>query len=501
MKKKTKATVFIRIFIVLIIVAMLWKELSILLIPSSYNNVNSMAKVVMKKTSTPGAAMVISRQGKLEYKCYGYADVKHEKKINEESLFEIGSTTKAFTALAIILLEEEGDLSGTDCITDYVSWFTPTYNGKYEKITIDQLLAHTSGIPPWSIRLIPEGTKANMLERTIRNISTINLESYPGTKHNYATVNYDILALIIEKITGERFQDFVTDNILLPLGMTESYFSTGHEKISNNLTKGYKAFFGNSVEYRAPRYNGNIAAGYLVTNVKDLGLWMNAQLGVGDIPVKLKRAIDKSHVVDKESAGYEELNKYYSYGWNHDTENGVISHSGSNPNYSSQVIMNIEKQEAIFVLANLDSSAPTQIAYNTYKNMNGKKMGKFGYNDTYLLLDMIFSVLSTIVLVSLCFKLINWALGRKKLAKVENMKTGTLERSIIVLFLKIILLIIIIIWPYFMNCSFYVIKVWMSNAILVWEGLAVIDCVLAIITELRTITENQNVEIMGCDLL
>ncbi|BCK01052.1 hypothetical protein bsdcttw_40920 [Anaerocolumna chitinilytica] len=114
-------------------------------------------------------------------------------------------------------------------------------------------------------------------------------------------------------------------------------------------------------------------------------------------------------------------------------------------------------------------------------------MSKFSYNDTYLLLDMIFSVLSTIVLVSLCFKLKNCVLGRKKLAKVEKVKTGTMERSIILLFLKIILLIIIIIWPYFMNYSYYVIKVWMSNAILVWEGLTVIDCILSIIIELRTI--------------
>ena len=155
---------------------------------------------------------------------------------------------------------DEGYITGSDCITDYISWFTPTYNGEQVNITIDQWLAHTSGIPSWSIRLIPEGTSDDMLEKTIYNISTITLASYPGTKHNYATVNYDILAFIIEEVTGQRYQDFVTENILLPLGMTESYFSTRQENVSEKITKGYKAFFGKSIEYSAPRYYGNIAA-------------------------------------------------------------------------------------------------------------------------------------------------------------------------------------------------------------------------------------------------
>jgi hypothetical protein len=66
-------------------------------------------------------------------------------------------------------------------------------------------------------------------------------------------------------------------------------------------------------------------------------------MGIGNIPAKLKRAINKSHEVDKETAGYEDKNRYYSYGWSNETEYGVINHSGSNPNYSSQVIIDLKK--------------------------------------------------------------------------------------------------------------------------------------------------------------
>ena len=486
-KKRTGTTILFSLIVIIIILSIWWNELGALFSSDSYNDIDSMVETMMDKSATPGIATVISKQGDIEYKCYGYADVKNHKKVTEESLFELGSTTKAFTALAIILLEDEGYIDGSDCITDYISWFTPTYKGEHVNITIDQLLAHTSGIPSWSIRLIPEGTSADMLEKTIQNISNITLDTYPGTKHNYATVNYDILSLIIEKVTGQRYQDFVTDNILLPLGMTESYFSTGQKNISDKLTKGYKAFFGKSIEYSAPRYNGNIAAGYLVTNVKDLGYWINAQLGVGDIPDNLKSAINKSHEVDKDTAGYEDTNRYYSYGWSNEIEYGVINHSGSNPNYSSQVIIDLENQEAIFVLANLDSSVPTQIADNIYENMNSKQMSKFSYDSIYILLDLIFSILSIIAFVSLCLKIIELAIRKKQVIKIENAKPGKIVRIIIEFVIRIFLLALIIIWPYVLNYNYYFIKVWMSNAILVWEVLTVINCILSIIIKLKSI--------------
>ncbi len=121
-KKRTGTTIII-LFVVIIILAIWWNELGTLFLSSSDRDVDSMVETMMNKSTTPGVAIVISKQGDLEYKCYGYADVKSHKNVDEESLFELGSSTKAFTALAIILLEEEGSIAGSDCITDYISWF------------------------------------------------------------------------------------------------------------------------------------------------------------------------------------------------------------------------------------------------------------------------------------------------------------------------------------------------------------------------------------------
>ncbi|MFC6333113.1 serine hydrolase domain-containing protein [Paenibacillus septentrionalis] len=474
------------LFIVIITTIVCLNQLGTLFKVGKYDSTDNMVETIMAKSATPGVAMVVSERGKTEYKNYGYADVNNQKRVTEESLFELGSTTKAFTALAAILLENEGYFSLSDSITDYIPSFEPTIKGEKVNITIHQLLAHTSGIPPWSIRLIPEGTTDDMLEKTIHNVSDIVLDTYPGTAYNYATVNYDVLALIIEKVTGKRYQDYVTENILIPLGMTDSYFSTGQEKESDKLAKGYRRFFGKSLEYDAPRYYGNIAAGYLVTNSKDLERWINAQMGIGDIPDHLLKAIQQSHQVDIKTAGYEAENQYYSFGWSNDTKKRVVSHNGSNPNYSSQVIIDLEKQQAIFVLANLNSSTPSLIANNIYENMNGNHMNKFNYDDVYHLIDLVFSFLVITAIVILCVQAIK--LVRIKLnIKDEKTRFRKLIGSSIALILSIMLLVLVMIWPYLLNYNYSMIGVWMSYSVYLWMGLTAINCMLSIIINSKKI--------------
>lgn len=487
LSKTGTSTVCIILLITIITTIACWDELGSLIKTGNYDNTDNMVETIMAKSATPGVAMVVSGQGKTEYRNYGYADINNKKRVTEESLFELGSTTKAFSALAVILLENEGYLSLSDSTTDYIPSFEPTIKGEKVNITIHQLLAHTSGIPPWSIRLIPEGTTEDMLEKTIHNVSDIALDTYPGTAYNYATVNYDILAMIIEKVTGKRYQDYMTENILVPLGMTDSYFSTGQEKESDKLTKGYRVFFGRSLEYDAPRYYGNIAAGYLVTNSKDLERWINAQMGIGDMPDNLLKAIQQSHQVDIKTAGYEDENQYYSFGWSIDTKNRVVSHNGSNPNYSSQILIDLEKQQAIFVLANLNSTAPSLIANNIYENMNGNHMNKFNYDDVYLLIDLVFSFLVIIAVVILCVQAIKLVRGIKLNIKVEKTRFRKMIGSSIELILSIMLLVLVMILPYLLDNNYLMIKVWMSYSMFIWMGLTSINCILSIIINIKKI--------------
>lgn len=99
-------------------------------------------------------------------------------------------------------------------------------------------------------------------------------------------------------------------------------------------------------------------------------------------------------------------------------------------------------------MANSDSSVPTQIAYNIYDTINGKQMSKLSYDDFYLLLDLIFSILTIIALVSLGLKILKLALRKKQMNNTKNTKPGKRVKIISGLVLRIILLVLIIIWPY-----------------------------------------------------
>ncbi|MNN47873.1 hypothetical protein D3C81_1623140 [compost metagenome] len=204
-------------------------------------------------------------------------------------------------------------------------------------------------------------------------------------------------------------------------------------------------------------------------------------MGVGDIPEKLKNAIQQSHEVDTETAGSEGENLYYSFGWSHDKDNRIISHMGSNPNYSSQVIINLEKQQAVFVLTNLNSTAPSQIADNLYSNLNGKPMKQFSYDDVNVLIDLIFSLLVIIAIVTLCLKAMKLVRGIELNNKDEKIRKRKLIGSWIRLSLRFILLVLLIVWPYLLNNNYYMLSVWMSYSLFLWMGLAAINCVLAIV--------------------
>lgn len=468
------------LLIVILATAACWHEIGTLLATGEVDNESTMVQSIMDKTATPGVAILSTRNGKTEFKTYGYADKEQRRPVTKESLFELGSTTKAFTALAVILLENEGALSYTDDVSQYLPAFAPAYKGEKAKITMNQLLSHTSGIPSWSIRLIPEGSGKEQLAATIHNMSSLALDTNPGSAYQYATVNYDILAAIIEQVTGMSYQEYVTEHILKPLGMNDSYFSTGQERKPKQLAQGYRLFFGKSIPYDAPRYYGNIAAGYLVTSLNDLQHWVNAQMGSSEIPDDLQKAIQQSHELDLRTAGHESENLLYAFGWSQDRESRVIRHSGSNPNYSSQVIIDPQRKEAVFVLANLNSTAPTLIAQNIYDQMQGQPMKSFKYDDTYILMDGIGSFLVVLTLIGIAFKLIRLAEGRSDFATEKGIRRQKIKARVTLL-IRALLLLFVLGWPLLVNYNYTMISVWMSYSVLLWMGLASLSCVLSMI--------------------
>jgi len=402
------------------------------------NQIESWIKKNMKDGKIPGASVVIVEGDKTVYsKGFGYSNIKTRKPVTQDTLFELGSTSKAFTALGILKLEKDGLINLDDPVNKYIPWFRMKYKGSYrgEKIndyvdiTLNQLLHHTSGIPFKSIGDIPIDESDSALEKTVRTQVGKELEFYPGEKFLYATINYDILGLVIQNVSHMSYEDHMKKNIIDALGLKNTYVSRNNSTI-DNLARGYKVRFLKPVEYNAPIYRGNTPAGYIITNAEDLSKWIKIQLGTeGSIEFD-ENLVDISHIPDRTVAPSSDGSSY-ACGWSvFQDGGGMISHGGSNPSYSSYILFRPQEKVGIGILANLNSSYSEAIAKGINNIILGEKP-KGNISDTYISID---NASFTIVLISLPVALATICLLIIliiQIIKRERKYTGDIKRVIL----------------------------------------------------------------------
>ncbi|MCI0471324.1 MAG: beta-lactamase family protein, partial [Candidatus Aminicenantes bacterium] len=174
----------------------------------------------MAEGDIPGLSLVVIRGGKPDYiKSFGFADLEAKKPVTADTLFEIASCSKAFTALAALKLEQEGMIDLDAPVSRYLPWFYAAYKGDKKEITLRQCLHQTSGIPFKSISRIPARDDDAALLDTVKNLAGIELADLPGKKHEYATVNYDIIGAVIEAVSGMPYEEYMAKNIFPGLGL------------------------------------------------------------------------------------------------------------------------------------------------------------------------------------------------------------------------------------------------------------------------------------------
>ncbi len=389
--------------------------------PKEYTMQNEQEYVNKICRMTHNGAVAVGIMNGDEDSFLAYCDIDGER-VDEHTPFELGSTTKAFTGLGILKLEEEGLIDPEAPVTDYIDWFRPQYKGSDAVITVSDLMDHSSGIPVWTISLIPEGGKGEMtLEDTVRKIADVTLSHAPGEAYEYATINYDVLALIIEKVTGEKYEDYISKTVLSDAGMTESFFRVA-DPDRDRIIPGRKMGFLGARHYDAPTYYGNTAAGYLVSDAKDLVRWM--------------RYVRKN--IEFESFPVTQTNDYYA-GWYLYPKS--IHHGGNNPNFSTQVIISRERDFGVFVLSASAGDVATKIADDIYGMHMGvkAKIGLFVSN--HELQDFAF-VMGTLFILYIALLL---EYRRKKLCLCGGMA----------------ILIILILIPVISHISYRFMFVWM----------------------------------------
>jgi D-alanyl-D-alanine carboxypeptidase len=227
------------------------------------------------KHDEPGGAVILTREGRWIFRQgYGLADRDSSAAITSGMPFRIGSVTKPLTATAIFRLADEGKLS----LEDEVGRFFPDYPAHGRRVTIAQLLAHSTGIPSYSDGVIEPSVFA--IDKTVAEImdefTKEPLRFEPGEALAYSNSNYFLLGAIIEKVSGKRYADAMAERIFEPLGMHTTAYE-GFERDGRKRVEGYVRGRNKPFE-KAPVISMTqpFAAGALVSSVEDLAKWGEA---------------------------------------------------------------------------------------------------------------------------------------------------------------------------------------------------------------------------------
>lgn len=285
------------------------------------NIVDSIVQPLINSSKIAGMSVGIMRNDTiLLIKAYGYADLEFNVSMPVNASFEIGSMTKQFTGVAIMQLVEKGLIKLDDNINKYLNLETKGGN-----ITIRHLLNHTSGINEPRLGDLVYHTYAR--DTLLYMVEKANADFKPGTAMMYNNTGYNLLGMIIEKVTSQKYGEYLRENIFLKAGMINSYLSD-FETIKKNRAHGYNNISKDGTLTRAeqPQFYWTFAAGALSSTVEDLLKW-NASLHRSEEILKkesLKEFIAVGSLNDGTPLRYAkglQVLKYKGY--------NVIGHGGS----------------------------------------------------------------------------------------------------------------------------------------------------------------------------
>jgi CubicO group peptidase (beta-lactamase class C family) len=311
-------------------------------------------KAEMERQHIPGLALLVTRDGKVvRSEGFGLANVEVQVPVKPETIFQSGSVGKQFTATAVMMLVEAGKIGLNDPLTKYFPEAPPSW----KNVTVRELLSHTGGFGdyPKDFNFRKDWTEPQLLKL----VESIPLAYPPGTKWEYSNLGYLTLGILIHRVSGEFYGDFLRQRIFQPLGMQATRIISEADIVPNRAA-GYRLVKGElkNQEWVAPAMN-TTADGSLYFSIVDLSRW-DAALYEGKLlkrssfdlmwtPVKLKNG-------QSNKAGY-------GFGWFIEERNGhrCIHHDGSWQGFETGIDRYVDDRLSVVALTNLAGAKPGEI--------------------------------------------------------------------------------------------------------------------------------------------
>ena len=309
-------------------------------------------------------AVLVAQNGKIVFnKGYGFAEKDNKKPITSKTIFDIGSVTKQFTGAAILKLVERGKLKTSDSLSLY---FDDLPDDK-KAITIHQLLTHTAGL----IDSFGEGDFDHIPEPKFFGILfSAELLSVPGTKHRYSNAGYSALAKIIEKVSGEEYEEFLNKQLFEPAGMQQTGYllpkwnraQLAHGYQRNVMARGTTVDRYRDDQKVSWNLKGN---GGLNSTQEDMFKWYQAMKSEKILSKSLIKQWTEPYVVEQQDGS-----SHYAYGWAiFKSKNGskIVSHNGGNGAFFHEFIWQPKEDVVVILSSNAASDQVESVGWHVRK--------------------------------------------------------------------------------------------------------------------------------------
>ncbi|HXF43056.1 MAG TPA: serine hydrolase domain-containing protein [Pyrinomonadaceae bacterium] len=301
----------------------------------------------LKELQIPGAAIAVIKKGKVvKMQGYGLASLEFNVAVTPKTAFEIGSVSKQMTAAAILLLVEEGKIQLDDSINKHL----PEVPAEWGPITIRHLLTHSSGIKNYTGLEGFELSRRLSAKEFIEKLSVYKLEFKPGDKVSYCNSGFNLLAFIIERVSGKKYFDFMRERVFIPLGM-RSTFDRDPRNIIPLRASGYEVedekFIG-----RDANLTDLTGAGSIVSTIEDMTKWEAALYGKNFLTEKSRQSWWTPQRLNSGEASP------YGFGWRIGEAAGhrLISHTGQTAGFGAAIYRFIDDGYTFIALTNQGQS-------------------------------------------------------------------------------------------------------------------------------------------------
>ena len=307
----------------------------------------------------PGLALGIVEGDRIVHmRGFGKAD-ESGRAVSPQTPFVIGSLSKSVTALAIMQLVEAGKVDLDAPVQRYIPWFRVADERASAQITVRHLLNQTSGLSTKTGRSFQGSgdTSDDALERAVRKLSTAKLTKPVGATHQYSTINYSVLGLIVQTVSGQSYERYIQEHIFGPLEMRHSFTSEA-EAEPQGLATGHHYWFGRPAAADLPYNRGLLPAGYLISSAEDMAHYLIAQLNDGQYRGAEVLSPSGTAELHRPAVPTPEADTSYGMGWFVGPVNGIpaVFHQGETFNYHANIVLMPGSHQGVVVLMNAENS-------------------------------------------------------------------------------------------------------------------------------------------------